>query len=91
MTPRPHQTLERVALPSEIQKLPPLEGYLCIAGYDRARVKLQWVEPRRNAPAFILRRSAEATQPATEATRKSEATNPEAGPANKATSEAGWG
>ncbi len=54
---QPHQTLERVVLPSEIQKLPPLEGYLCIAGYDRARVKLQWAEPRRNAPAFILRRA----------------------------------
>jgi hypothetical protein len=54
---QPHQTLERVVLPSEIQKLPALEGYLCIAGYDRARVKMQWAEPRRSAPAFVLRRS----------------------------------
>lgn len=54
---QPHQTLERVVLPSEIQKLPALEGYLCIAGYDRARVKMQWAAPRRNAPAFVLRRS----------------------------------
>jgi hypothetical protein len=54
---QPHQTLERVVLPSEIQKLPPLEGYLCIAGYDRARVKMQWAEPRRNALAFSLRRA----------------------------------
>lgn len=54
---QPHQTLERVVLPSEIQKLPPLEGYLCIAGYDRARVKMQWAEPKRSAPAFILRAS----------------------------------
>jgi Type IV secretion-system coupling protein DNA-binding domain len=41
---QPHQTLERVVLPAEIQKLPALEGYLCIAGYDRARVALQWAE-----------------------------------------------
>ena len=88
---QPHQTLERVVLPSEIQKLPPLEGYLCIAGYDRARVKMEWAEPRRNAPAFILRRSNEANQPATAATRKSEATNPEAGALNKSASEHGWG
>jgi hypothetical protein len=54
---QPHQTLERVVLPSEIQKLRPLEGYLCIAGYDRARVKMQWAEPRRSAPAFVLRRA----------------------------------
>jgi hypothetical protein len=52
---QPHQTLERVVLPAEIQKLPSLEGYLCIAGYDRARVKMQWAEPRRSAPAFVLR------------------------------------
>jgi Type IV secretion-system coupling protein DNA-binding domain len=37
---QPHQTLDRVVLPAEIQKLPALEGYLCIAGYDRARVAL---------------------------------------------------
>ena len=58
---QPHQTLERVVLPSEIQKLPALEGYLCIAGYDRARVKMQWAEPRRIAPAFVLRRSIDQT------------------------------
>jgi hypothetical protein len=52
---QPHQTLERVVLPAEIQKLPPLEGYLCIAGYDRARVALQWAEPKKRAPAFVLR------------------------------------
>src|SRR5579871_3182236 len=63
---QPHQTLERVVLPSEIQKLPPLEGYLCIAGYDRARVRMEWAEPRRNAPAFILRRASGAdADPAT--------------------------
>ena len=57
---QPHQTLERVVLPAEIQKLPPLEGYLCIAGYDRARVALQWAEPKRRAPAFVLRRESDA-------------------------------
>ena len=57
---QPHQTLERVVLPAEIQKLPALEGYLCIAGYDRARVALQWAEPKRRAPAFVLRRESDA-------------------------------
>jgi type IV secretory pathway TraG/TraD family ATPase VirD4 len=57
---QPHQTLERVVLPAEIQKLPPLEGYLCIAGYDRARIALQWAEPKRRAPAFALRRESDA-------------------------------
>jgi len=56
---QPHQTLERVVLPAEIQKLPPLEGYLCIAGYDRARIALQWAEPKRRAPAFVLRRDSD--------------------------------
>ncbi len=47
-------------LPAEIQKLPALEGYLCIAGYDRAREALQWAEPKRRAPAFVLRRESDA-------------------------------
>jgi type IV secretory pathway TraG/TraD family ATPase VirD4 len=60
---QPHQTLERVVLPAEIQKLPALEGYLCIAGYDRARVTLQWAEPKKSAPAFVLRRGSDETNP----------------------------
>ena len=52
---QPHQTLERVVLPAEIQKLPALEGYLCIAGYDRARVALQWAEPGKTAVMFTLK------------------------------------
>jgi type IV secretory pathway TraG/TraD family ATPase VirD4 len=56
---QPHQTLERVVLPAEIQKLPALEGYLCIAGYDRARVALRWAEPKKAARAFILRRGSD--------------------------------
>ena len=88
---QPHQTLERVVLPSEIQKLPALEGYLCIAGYDRARVKMQWAEPRRNASAFILRRSADAVQPAPTGTRESNVASSQAGTLGKSPSESGWG
>jgi type IV secretory pathway TraG/TraD family ATPase VirD4 len=68
---QPHQTVERVVLAAEIQKLPPLEGYLCIAGYDRARVALQWAEPKKRAPAFVLRPDSDTTllQPATAADR----------------------
>jgi type IV secretory pathway TraG/TraD family ATPase VirD4 len=58
-----HQTLERVVLPAEIQKLPALEGYLCIAGYDRARVAMQWAAPKKSAPAFILRHDSGETGP----------------------------
>jgi len=57
---QPHQTLERVVLPAEIQKLPALEGYLCIAGYDRARVKMQWAEPKQGTAAFVLRHGSDA-------------------------------
>jgi type IV secretory pathway TraG/TraD family ATPase VirD4 len=60
---QPHQTLERVVLPAEIQKLPALEGYLCIAGYDRARVALQWAAPKKSAPAFLLRHGSDETNP----------------------------
>ena len=60
---QPHQTLERVVLPAEIQKLPALEGYLCIAGYDRARVALQWAAPKKSAPAFVLRGGSDDANP----------------------------
>jgi type IV secretory pathway TraG/TraD family ATPase VirD4 len=70
---QPHQTLERVVLPAEIQKLPALEGYLCIAGYDRARVALQWAAPRNAAPAFILRRGSDEAE--TEGPARAEVSN----------------
>jgi type IV secretory pathway TraG/TraD family ATPase VirD4 len=77
---QPHQTLERVVLPAEIQKLPALEGYLCIAGYDRARVTLQWAEPKKSAPAFVLRRGSDETnpEPSAKAQASSEPTQMEA-------------
>jgi len=40
---------------SEIQRLPKLEGYLCIAGLDRARVKVRLCVPRRRQIEFIPR------------------------------------
>jgi len=70
---QPHQTLERVVLPAEIQKLPALEGYLCIAGYDRARVALQWAEPKKSASAFVIRRGSDETNP--ESSVRSQAPN----------------
>ena len=40
---------------SEVQRLPKLEGYLCIAGLDRARVKVKPCVPRRRQVDFIPR------------------------------------
>jgi type IV secretory pathway TraG/TraD family ATPase VirD4 len=76
---QPHQTLERVVLPAELQKLPPLEGYLCIAGYDRARVKMQWAEPKKGPAAFLLRHDSEAiVSPKEKAANPAMTPNPEA-------------
>lgn len=87
---QPHQTLERVVLPAEIQKLPPLEGYLCLAGYDRARVKMQWAEPKRSAPAFILRRGTDAAQSETRRAPGSRITISETNAPGESTRERGW-
>ena len=51
---RGHRT-EPVVMASEIQRLPRLEGYLCIAGLDRARVKVTPCVPRRRQVEFIPR------------------------------------
>jgi len=40
---------------SEIQRLPKLEGYLCIAGLDRARVRVKPCPSRRRQIEFIAR------------------------------------
>ena len=42
-------------LASEIQMLPPFEGYLCIAGHHRARVRIPYLAPVRRQPGFIRR------------------------------------
>jgi hypothetical protein len=40
---------------SEIQRLPKLEGYLCIAGLDRARVRVKPCLPQRRQIEFMTR------------------------------------
>jgi hypothetical protein len=40
---------------AEIQRLPRLEGYLCIAGLDRTRVKVKLCLPSRRQVEFIPR------------------------------------
>ena len=40
---------------SEIQRLPKLEGYLCIAGLDRARVRVKLCPPHPRQIEFIAR------------------------------------
>jgi len=51
----PARRTESVVMASEIQRLPKLEGYLCIAGLDRARVKVRLCVPRRRQVEFIPR------------------------------------
>ena len=51
----PARRTEPVVMASEVQRLPKLEGYLCIAGLDRARVKVRLCVPRRRQVEFIPR------------------------------------
>jgi len=51
----PARRTEPVVMASEVQRLPKLEGYLCIAGLDRARVKVKPCLPRRRQVEFIPR------------------------------------
>jgi hypothetical protein len=51
----PSRRTELVVMASEIQRLPKLEGYLCIAGLDRARVRVRPCPPRRRQIEFIAR------------------------------------
>ncbi len=51
----PTRRTEPVVMASEIQRLPKLEGYLCIAGLDRARVKVKPCLPHRRQVEFIPR------------------------------------
>jgi type IV secretory pathway TraG/TraD family ATPase VirD4 len=54
-TIHPHRQVESAVLASEIQMLPPFEGYLCIAGHHRARVRIPYLAPVRRQPGFIRR------------------------------------
>jgi hypothetical protein len=51
----PSRRTEPVVMASEIQRLPRLEGYLCIAGLDRSHVKVTPCVPRRRQVEFIAR------------------------------------
>jgi len=51
----PSRRTEPVVMASEIQRLPKLEGYLCIAGLDRARVKVKLCVPHKRQVEFIPR------------------------------------
>jgi type IV secretory pathway TraG/TraD family ATPase VirD4 len=52
---QPSRRTEPVVMGSEIQRLPKLEGYLCIAGLDRARVKVKPCPQHRRQIEFIPR------------------------------------
>jgi hypothetical protein len=51
----PTRRTEAVVMAAEIQRLAKLEGYLCIAGLDRARVRIKPCPPQRRQREFIPR------------------------------------
>jgi hypothetical protein len=51
----PARRIEPVVMGAEIQRLAKLEGYLCIAGLDRARVNVKPCPPQRRQVEFIRR------------------------------------
>ena len=48
-----HRGVEALVLPSEIQGLPRLTGYLCVAGSDRARTTIPLCTAQPRQPAFL--------------------------------------
>jgi type IV secretory pathway TraG/TraD family ATPase VirD4 len=51
----PHRSVEHLVLPAEIQQLRPFNGYLCIAGEHRTRVRIPEQHLTRRHPDFIQR------------------------------------
>jgi type IV secretory pathway TraG/TraD family ATPase VirD4 len=47
--------VERIVLADEIKLLPPLSGYICIAGHDRARIEIGARQLIAHQPALIAR------------------------------------
>jgi type IV secretory pathway TraG/TraD family ATPase VirD4 len=69
-TIHPRQQVESAVLASEIQMLPPFEGYLCMAGHHRARVRIPYLAPVRRNPGFIRRIESSALDSASLGERK---------------------
>jgi hypothetical protein len=51
----PHRVIESAVLGSEVQLLPPFQGYLCITGHHRARVTIPYLPPIMREPGFVPR------------------------------------
>jgi hypothetical protein len=52
---QPLRSSEHIVTAGEIQLLQPLEGYLCMAGYDRTAIRVPGHFLRRRQPAFMPR------------------------------------
>jgi hypothetical protein len=51
----PSRRTEPVVTASEVQRLPRLEGYLCVAGLDHSRVRVKPCVPQKRQVAFVPR------------------------------------
>ena len=52
---QPRQNVESLVLPGEVQMLKPFEAYLCMAGHNRAKVRIDFAPLVSRQPAFIPR------------------------------------
>jgi type IV secretory pathway TraG/TraD family ATPase VirD4 len=64
---QPQRTNEHIVTPAEIQLLQPLQGYLCVAGFDRTTIRIPERPLQRKQPAFLSRSRLQPIAPLMEA------------------------
>jgi Type IV secretion-system coupling protein DNA-binding domain len=62
---QPHRSVEPLVLPDEVALLRKFEGYLCIAGHNRTKVKIPRRFPTATQPGFIQRTKAQGLEQVT--------------------------
>jgi hypothetical protein len=53
---QPHRSVEPIVMAAEVQSLKEYEGYLCVAGADRAKITIPPGHLERHQPPFLARR-----------------------------------
>jgi len=54
---QPHRSVEPIVMATEVQSLKEYEGYLCVAGADRAKITIPPGHLERHQPPFLARHS----------------------------------